>query len=90
MNVEVRGTIRAALGTAALEVEVPEDGVPLSRLLDSVAHANPRAGKYLQGRSGEAVLRIVHNGSVVPIRADPLVRPEDSLLLLHAVAGGSP
>jgi hypothetical protein len=89
MKVELRGTISAALGTAALDVQVPESGVPLSRLLESLARANPRASKYLQPGPAGAVLRAVHNGNVVPPSDDPLVLPDDSLLLLHAVAGGS-
>lgn len=91
MNVELRGTIRASLGTAALEVEVAAGGVPLSRLLETLARAHPRARRYLDGSSGGgAVLRAVHNGTVVATAEDPLIRPEDSLLLMHAVAGGSP
>lgn len=89
MNVELRGTIRASLRTAAVEVEVPAGGVPLSELLEHVALAHPRARRYIDGGSGSgAVLRAVHNGAVVASSDDPLVLPEDSLLLMHAVAGG--
>ena len=88
MRVELRGTIRAALGTTALEVDVPSGGVPLSQLLDAVATANPRARTYLGPMSGEAVLRPVHNGTLVPPGEDPLVQADDQVLLIHAVAGG--
>lgn len=89
MRVELRGTIRAALGVGSVDVEVPPDGVSLSAVLVSLAAAYPRARAYLDAASGRAVLRPVHNGTVVPPGADPLVRPEDSLLLIHAVAGGA-
>jgi hypothetical protein len=85
---ELRGTIRVALGTPALELDVPAGGVPLSELLDAIAEANPRARTYLEPGSGQAVLRPVHNGVVVPPGEDPLVQADDELLLIHAVAGG--
>lgn len=88
MKVALRGTIRASLGLAGVDVEVPPDGLPLSAVLESLADAHPRARAYLGAGSGQAVLRPVHNGTVVPRGADPLVRPEDTLLLIHAVAGG--
>ncbi|MGZ8647096.1 MAG: MoaD/ThiS family protein [Solirubrobacteraceae bacterium] len=88
MRVELRGTIRAALGATALEVDVPASGVPLSHLLDAIAAANPRARTYLGPRPGQAVLRPVHNGTLVPAGEDPLVQAHDRLLLIHAVAGG--
>jgi hypothetical protein len=88
MKVELRGTIKASLGIADVDVEVPAGGVPLSRLLELVVEARPRAAAYLRGGPGQAVLRPVHNDTVVPPGADPLIRPEDSLLLIHAVAGG--
>ena len=88
MRVELRGTIRAALGTTALEVDVPASGVPLSQLLDAIAAANPRARGYLGPTLSEAVLRPVHNGTLLPPGEDPLVQPDDRLLLIHAVAGG--
>jgi hypothetical protein len=89
MNLELRGTISASLGTSSLDVEVPLAGVPLSDLLGSVARKHPRARRYLQQDGGSAVLRAVHNGTVVAAGEDPLVRPQDSLLLMHAVAGGN-
>jgi molybdopterin converting factor small subunit len=88
MKVELRGTIRASLGTSAVEVEVPAAGVPLSQLLECVARAYPRARRYLRDSPDGAVLRVFHNGSVAAVGDDPLVRPEDSVLLMHAVAGG--
>lgn len=88
MKVELRGTIRAALGTSELELDVPASGVPLSRLLDAIAAAHPRARTYLGSGSGNAVMRPVHNGTLVAPGEDPLVRPYDQLLLIHAVAGG--
>lgn len=89
MRVELRGTIRAALGATSLEVDVPASGVPLSQLLDAIAAANPRARTYLGSGPGPAALRPVHNGTLVPPGEDPLVRADDRLLLIHAVAGGS-
>ena len=91
MRVELRGTIRASLGAAGVDVDVPPHGIPLSAVLESLADAHPRARAYLTGSgapSGQAVLRPVLNGTVVPRDADPLVRPQDSLMLIHAVAGG--
>lgn len=88
MNVELRGTIRASLGVPSVEVYIPAGGVPLSRVLESVARSQPRAARYLGGSAGPAVLRAVHNGSVVTAGEDPLVRPRDSLWLMHGVAGG--
>lgn len=88
MNVELRGSIRASLGVRAVEIEVPADGVPLSHVLDSVARSHPRAARYLRDDAGPAVLRVVHNGSVVVAGEDPVVGPHDSLWLMHAVAGG--
>lgn len=89
MKVELRGSIKVSLGIDNVEVEMPAGGVPLSRVLEAVAETNPRATPYLRREgSGQAVLRVVHNGTVVPTDDDPLVQPEDSLLLMHAVAGG--
>jgi len=89
VRIELRGTIRASLGSDGVEVELPAGGVPLSDLLRSLGTANPRAARYLvgPGRSG-AALRIVLNGAVLVPGDDPFVRESDSLLLLHAVAGG--
>jgi sulfur carrier protein ThiS len=89
VKIQLRGTIGAALQIAAVDVEVPAAGVPLSDLLESVAVAHPRARRYLLEDHGPAVLRVIHNGSVVPPAEDPLIRPEDELLLMHAVAGGT-
>lgn len=89
MKIELRGSVKVALGIDEVEVEIPADGLLLSRVLGSVAETNPRATPYLRGEGpGQAVLRVVHNGTVVPTGDDPLVQPEDSLLLMHAVAGG--
>ncbi len=88
MRVELRGTIRAALGSAELEIAVSPDGVPLSELLHALARDNPRARPYLSDRRGQATLRVVHNGAALTFGDDPLVREGDKLLLLHAVAGG--
>ena len=88
MRVELRGTIRAALGTSELDLDVPAGGIPLSRLLDEIAAAHPRARPYLGPSTGNSVLRPVHNGTVVPAGEDPLVCPHDQPLLIHAVAGG--
>ena len=89
MKVELRGTIRASLGVGSIEVEVPTDGVALSEVLESLAGSHPRAARYLRGdASGHAVLRPVHNGDVVRAGEDPVVRPGDTLLLMHGVAGG--
>jgi hypothetical protein len=35
------------------------------------------------------VLRAVHNGAAVTTGEDPLILPQDSLLLMHAIAGGT-
>jgi hypothetical protein len=67
---------------------VPASGVPLSRLLDAIAAANPRARTYPGPRPGQAVVRPVHNGTLAPPGEDPLVQAGDQLLLIHAVAGG--
>lgn len=89
MRVELRGTIRASLGADALEVELPTAAVPLGDLLRSLAAANPRAARYLgEPAASGAALRVVHNGVALSSGNDPLVREGDSLLLLHAVAGG--
>ena len=88
MKIELRGTIRAALGTSAIQVEVPADGLALSELLRSAAVRYPRARPYLRTAAGSAVLRVVVNGAVVPADGDPVVRPDDDVLLMHAVAGG--
>ena len=88
MKIELRGTIRAVLGTSTIQIEVPADGVPLSDLLHSAAVRYPRARPYLSGDGGTAVLRVIVNGAVVPADGDPWVRPEDDVLLMHAVAGG--
>lgn len=88
MKVELRGTIRAALGTSALDLDVPATGVPLTQLLDAIGSAHPRARAYLGPGRGQAVLRPVHNGALVPPGEDPLVQADDQLLLIHAVAGG--
>lgn len=88
MRVGLRGAIRVALGTPSLQLDVPVGGVPLSELLDAIAEANPRARTYLEPGSGQAVLRPVHNGVIVHPGEDPLVQPDDELLLIHAVAGG--
>jgi sulfur carrier protein ThiS len=88
VRIQLRGTIGAALGVSAVEVEVPGPGIPLSELLGSVAGAHPRARRYLVGDQGPAVLRVIHNGSVVPPAEDPVIRPDDDILLMHAIAGG--
>jgi molybdopterin converting factor small subunit len=88
VRVRLRGAIRVALGTPSLELDVPVGGAPLSELLDAIAEANPRARTYLEPGPGQAVLRPVHNGVIVPTGEDPLVRADDELLLIHAVAGG--
>jgi molybdopterin converting factor small subunit len=88
VRIELRGTIRVALGTSSLELDVPASGVPLSELLDAIADANPRARTYLEPGSGQAVLRPVHNGVIVHPGEDPIVQAVDELLLIHAVAGG--
>lgn len=88
MRVELRGTIRVALGSDGLEIAVPTGGVPLSSLLQELARDNPRARPYLGDRRGQATMRVVHNGAAITFGDDPLVREGDRLLLLHAVAGG--
>ena len=47
MNVELRGAIRAALGTKELQLDVPAGGVPLSQPLELIAAAHPRARAHL-------------------------------------------
>jgi hypothetical protein len=89
VNVELRGTIRTSLATSTVEVPVPAAGLALSELLNLIVAAHPRAARYLQGETGAAALRVVHNGTAVRIGEDPLIRPEDSLLLIHAISGGS-
>jgi sulfur carrier protein ThiS len=64
------------------------DGVPVSALLESIAVRYPRAQPYLRGQASPAVLRVIVNGAVVPVDRDPVVRPQDAVLLMHAVAGG--
>ena len=89
MRVELRGTIRASLGVPFVEVDIPANGVPLSQVLESVVRLHPRAQRYLRrDGSGHAVLRPVHNGSVVTAGEDPVVRPADTVWLMHGVAGG--
>ena len=89
MNIELRGTIRASLGTSTLEIPVPDAGLPLSQLLELIAHKHPRTRRYLQQDPGAAFLRAVHNGTSVSAGDDPPILPQDSLLLIHAISGGS-
>jgi hypothetical protein len=89
VNIELRGTIRAALATSTLEVPVPAAGLPLSQLLELIADKHPRARRYLQQDPGAAFLRAVHNGTSVSARDDPPILPQDRLLLIHAMSGGS-
>jgi len=88
VNLQLRGTIGAALRATSLDLELPDDGVPLSALLDQVAREHPRARRYLRGDAGPAVVRVIHNGRAVAAGEDPLIRPSDSVLLMHALAGG--
>ncbi len=88
MKVELRGPISASLGSRALELEIPEAGLSLGRLMDALAAAHPRAARYLAGEPRSATLRVILNGSVVDAGADPVVHGDDSLLLIQAVAGG--
>jgi hypothetical protein len=89
VNVALRGTIRASLGTATVEVPVPAAGLPLSELLNLIVDEYPRAHPYLRGQTGPAALRVVHNGIAVRIGGDPVILPEDDLLLIHAISGGA-
>ena len=88
MKVELRGTLRASLGVSSVDVDLATGGAPLSDVLASLARAQPRVARYLQDGGAGARLRVVHNGGVVLAGEDPVVRPDDSLWLLHAVAGG--
>jgi hypothetical protein len=89
VNVELRGTIRASLGTSTVEIPVPAAGLPLSELLNLIVDEHPRARAYLRGQTGAAALRAVHNGIAVRSGGDPLILPEDDLLLIHAISGGA-
>lgn len=87
MKVELRGTISASLGVRAFELELPEAGLPLGQLLETLAVAHPRASRYLAGEPTPR-LRIVLNGSMLEPNENPIIHGEDSLLLIQAVAGG--
>jgi hypothetical protein len=86
VRIELRGTIRVALGSGSIDLPLPEGGVPLHSVLDRLALEYPRAGRYLQ--QDTSAYRVVLNGAAVDSGSDPLVEDSDSLLLLWAVAGG--
>jgi molybdopterin converting factor small subunit len=88
VRVELRGTIRAALGRSGVEIVAPAGGLPLSEVLDELVRVHPRAAAYLAPARSAAVLRVVHNGVALDSGDNPIVREGDDLLLLHAVAGG--
>lgn len=87
MRVELRGTISASLGLRAFELELPEAGLPLGQLLETLAVAHPRASRYLAGEPAPT-LRIVLNESMLEPNENPIIHEEDCLLLIQAVAGG--
>jgi molybdopterin converting factor small subunit len=87
LRIELRGTISAALGARAFELELPETGLPLGRLLETLVAAHPRASRYLGGKP-DPTMRIVLNGSMLEPGESPTIHEGDSLLLIQAVAGG--
>jgi molybdopterin converting factor small subunit len=87
LRIELRGTISAALGARAFELGLPEAGLPLGRLLETLAVAHPRASRYLGGKPDQTI-RIVLNGSIIEPAENPTIHEGDSLLLIQAVAGG--
>jgi hypothetical protein len=87
LEIQLRGTIRAAVGTGAIEIDVPPEGLPLSAVLSHLAAINPRARLVLEG-AGHDVLRVVRNGILVDRAEEPWISPGDSLLLLMAMQGG--
>lgn len=88
MQVQLRGSLRATLGTGSVELDVPPEGCPLSTMLSRFAAGDPRARHALQRAGHGEVLRVVHNGVVVEAGEDPRIAPEDSVLLLVAMQGG--
>jgi molybdopterin converting factor small subunit len=88
VKIQVRGGLRAALGTGAVEIDVPPEGLALSDVLARVAATGPRAQHALAGVERGQVLRVVHNGTVLDRGGDPWVAQTDSVLLLVAVQGG--
>lgn len=79
--------ISASLGVRVFELELPEAGLPLGQLLETLAVAHPRASRYLAGEPAPT-LRIVLNGSMLEPSENPIIQEADSLLLIQAVAGG--
>lgn len=88
MRIELRGTIRAALATSAVDVQVPAAGIPLSQLLAAIAAAHPRAAGYLSAGTAGDALRVVVNGAVARPKDDPRIHPTDAVLIMHAISGG--
>lgn len=88
MKIQVRGGLRAALGTGTVEIDVPPEGLPLPEVLERVAATGPRARHALQGVNRGQVLRVVCNGTLLDTVDHSWVKGTDSLLLLVAVQGG--
>lgn len=88
MRIELRGTLRVALGADAVDLDVPAGGAPLSQVLAHLAEQHPRAGRGLAATGTGPVLRTVHNDVMVEREEDPLIREGDRLLLMVAMAGG--
>lgn len=88
MKIELRGTLRAALGAGAMDLDVPREGLPLSQVLARLTEQSPRAARVIRAPGSGRVLRAVHNDVMVERMENPLIQEGDRLLLLVATAGG--
>ena len=88
MRVQLRGVIAAGAGARFVELQIPAEGAPLSRVLEELERVRPAVGRYLRGPAGGASVRVILNDEAVAVGADPRVGDADDLTLLAAVAGG--
>ena len=88
MQIELRGTIRAALGSGSVELEVPAAGCSLSSILEKLSESSPRLGAALTQLRPGYTLRAVVNGVAVNRADDPVLHEADTVLLLVAMQGG--
>jgi molybdopterin converting factor small subunit len=88
LRVQLRGVIASGAGARSVEVRIPAEGAPLSRVLRDLEEGRPRLGRYLRGQPAGAAVRVILNDEAVAAGSDPMVREGDELTLLAAVAGG--
>jgi hypothetical protein len=77
-----------ALGSDSVEIDLPPGGLPLSRVLATLAEMSPHAERALLRSSHGTTLRVVRNGTMVDRDEDPQIQEGDRLMLLLAMAGG--